>query len=53
MNTLFPVTLSGTQKARLLTMKIDLPFTYDELLSELENEDWVNPNTINNLGNDN
>ena len=53
MNTLFPVTFNKTHKRRLLTMQINLPFTYDNLLAELENEDWVNPNTINNLGNDN
>lgn len=53
MNTLFPVTLKKTHKLRLSTMQIDLPFTYDNLLAELENEDWVNPGTINHLGNDN
>jgi hypothetical protein len=34
-------------------MQIDLPFTYEELLADLENENWINPSVENNLGNDN
>jgi hypothetical protein len=53
MNTMFPVNLTKTQKWKVSTFTLDLPFTYEDLLPELENENWVNPSVINNLGNDN
>lgn len=52
-STLFPITFEQTQKWKVSTIKIDLPFTYDDLIVELENEVWVNPGIINNLSNDN
>jgi len=52
MNTQFPVHIEPTGKWKVSKFHIDLPFTHDELLSELENETWVNPSVINNLGND-
>lgn len=49
----FPINIELTGKWKVSKFHIDLPFTHEELLSELENETWVNPSMINNLGNDN
>jgi len=53
MNTIFPITISNTPQPRLSVIHIDLPFTYEDLLAELEHEDWCNPSIRNNLNNDN
>jgi hypothetical protein len=53
MTTLFPINIEPTGKWKVSKFHIDLPYTYDELLAEFENEDWVSPGMINNLGNDN
>ena len=50
---MFPITFETTPKWKVSTFKVDLPFTYDDLIVELENENWVNPSEFNNLANDN
>lgn len=53
MKLIFPLSLKSTLKWKVTHLHVDLPFSQEELLSELEQEEWVNPSVINNLGNDN
>lgn len=50
---IFPLYLEQAPKWKVTRLHVDLPFSQADLLSELEQEDWVNPSVINNLGNDN
>jgi hypothetical protein len=53
MNTKFPIYLETTSKLKVSKFHIDLPYTYQDLLSEFENEEWVNPRLFNNHETDN
>jgi hypothetical protein len=41
-----------TPKDRVSTLQLDMPYTRSELLTELENEEWVSPGIINPLNAD-
>lgn len=46
----FTLNFKATPKYRVSTVQLDMPYTRSELLTELENEEWVSPGNINPLG---
>jgi len=48
-NTNFPIYIENTSKYKVSKFQIDLPYTYEELLSEFENEEWLNPRVITKI----
>ena len=47
--TVLALHFTESTKHRVSTMRLDMPYSRDELIVELENEDWVSPGAINPL----
>lgn len=49
--TLYPIEIQPTQKYRVARFHVDLPYTLEDLLPELNNEDWIPHGEIGEVGN--
>ena len=47
----YPIEIHPTQKYRVARFHIDIPYTLDDLMPELENEDWIPHGDLGEVGN--